>query len=58
MWHESDQFEETVILDEVKGEIIAQIEKLKSLGLILSFDNHMGSLYGIYKVELKFLKPL
>ncbi|HHU83986.1 MAG TPA: ChbG/HpnK family deacetylase [Clostridiales bacterium] len=57
MWHESDQFEENCDLDEVKGEIIAQIEKLKSLGLNPShFDNHMGSLYGIYKGRTEILE--
>lgn len=48
MHHESDQVEEKVDLGEVEGEIRAQIERAKKLGLNPShLDNHMGSLYGI-----------
>ena len=48
MFHESDEFEEHADLDEVEAECIAQIERLKKLGLNPSHvDNHMGSIYGI-----------
>ncbi len=48
MHHESDQVENKVDIDEVEGEIRAQIERAKKLGLNPShLDNHMGSLYGI-----------
>lgn len=47
-YHESDQFANAADLEEVKAELIAQIERLKALGLAPShLDNHMGSLYGI-----------
>lgn len=47
-YHESDQFANAADIDEVQTEIIAQIEKLKTLGLQPShLDNHMGSLYGV-----------
>lgn len=48
MWHESNQVEENVDIDEAEAEIRAQIELSKKLGLNPShLDNHMGSLYGI-----------
>lgn len=49
MWHESDEVEKNVKLDEVGAEIKAQIERCKKLGLTnpSHLDNHMGSLYGI-----------
>lgn len=48
MFHECDQFANAADLNEVCGEIVAQIEKLKKLGLDPShIDNHMGSLYGV-----------
>ncbi len=48
MFHESDEFEKNCKTEEVEGEIRAQIERLKKLGLNPShLDNHMGSLYGI-----------
>ena len=44
-YHECDDFEKHADLEEVKAEMIAQIEKLKALGLNPShIDNHMGSL--------------
>ncbi len=48
-YHESDDFEKHCDVEEVKGELIAQIERLKRLGLEnpSHMDNHMGSLYGI-----------
>ncbi len=57
MWHESDMFEKNCNLDEVRDELIAQIEKLRKYGLNPShFDNHMGSLYGIYKGRTEILE--
>ena len=48
MHHESDQFANAADLQEVCGEIVAQIEKLRSWGFEPShLDNHMGSLYGV-----------
>lgn len=48
MYHECDQFANAADLQEVITEIVAQTEKLKSLGLNPShLDNHMGSLYGV-----------
>lgn len=48
MWHESVNVEKHADLAEVAGEIRAQIELSKRLGLNPShIDNHMGSLYGI-----------
>ncbi len=49
MWHESDQVEKNVKIEEVVGEIKAQVERCRRLGLVnpSHLDNHMGSLYGI-----------
>lgn len=49
MWHKSDEFEEHCDLDEVRAEILAQVNKAKALGFSAPshLDNHMGSLYGI-----------
>ena len=56
MWHESDQVEENADIDEIEDEIIAQIEKMKALGLDPSHvDNHMGSIYGIETGRLELL---
>ncbi|NLP47832.1 MAG: ChbG/HpnK family deacetylase [Clostridiales bacterium] len=45
---ESVMVEEKADLDELEGEIRAQIERAKKLGLNPShLDNHMGSIYGI-----------
>ncbi len=47
-YHESDDFEKNVDIEELKKECVAQIEWLKRLGLNPShIDNHMGSIYGI-----------
>ncbi len=47
-YHESDEFANAADLNETVGEIIAQIEKMRKLGVEPSHaDNHMGSLYGV-----------
>lgn len=58
MWHESDQVEKNVDIDEVEGEIRAQIERAKRLGLVnpSHLDNHMGSLYGIETGRFELLQ--
>ena len=58
MWHESDQVENNVDIDEVEGEIRAQIERCKKLGLTnpSHLDNHMGSLYGIETGRFELLQ--
>lgn len=58
MWHESDQVEKNVDLEEVRGEIKAQIERCKKLGLVTPshLDNHMGSLYGIETGRFELLQ--
>ena len=48
MHHECDQFANAADIEEVAIECVAQIEKLRAMGLNPShFDNHMGSLYGV-----------
>lgn len=58
MWHESDQVEKNVDIDEVEGEIRAQIERARKLGLVnpSHLDNHMGSLYGIETGRFELLQ--
>ncbi len=56
-YYECDDFENNADLDEVKNEVIAQIEKLKALGLNPShLDNHMGSLYGVATGRFELLQ--
>ncbi len=58
-FHECKDFEEEADLDEVRDEIVAQIEKAKTLGLNPShIDNHMGSLYGIEGGRLELLNTV
>ena len=49
MFHSSDAFEKAADVNQVIGEIKAQVERCKVLGLDnpSHLDNHMGSLYGI-----------
>lgn len=58
MWHESDQVEQNVDIDEVVTEIRAQVERSRKLGLVnpSHFDNHMGSLYGIATGRFELLE--
>lgn len=58
MWHESDQVEKNVDIDEVEAEIRAQVERCKKLGLVnpSHLDNHMGSLYGIETGRFELLQ--
>lgn len=58
MWHESDQVENNVDIDEVEGEIRAQVARAKTLGLVnpSHLDNHMGSLYGIETGRFELLQ--
>ena len=58
MWHESKQVEENVKLEQVEGEIRAQIDRCKKLGLTnpSHLDNHMGSLYGIETGRFELLE--
>lgn len=58
MWHESDQVEKNVDIDEVESEIRAQIDRAKRLGLVnpSHLDNHMGSLYGIETGRFELLQ--
>ncbi len=57
-WHESDQVEKNVDINEVVGEIRAQINRCKILGLTnpSHLDNHMGSLYGIETGRFELLQ--
>ncbi len=58
MWHESDQVEQNVKIEEVEGEIKAQVERCRRLGLVnpSHLDNHMGSLYGIETGRFELLQ--
>ena len=58
MWHESDQVEQNVDLEEARAEIKAQIERCKKLGFVTPshLDNHMGSLYGIETGRFELLQ--
>lgn len=48
MWHESVDVERHADLGQLVGELKAQVEQCKRLGLTPShLDNHMGSVYGI-----------
>lgn len=58
MYHESRDFEINADLNEVIGEIKAQVERCRVLGLDnpSHLDNHMGSLYGIEIGRFELLK--
>ncbi len=58
-WHESDEFEERADMDEAEREIRAQLARAKLFGLVPShWDNHMGSLYGIYTGRFELLQMI
>jgi predicted glycoside hydrolase/deacetylase ChbG (UPF0249 family) len=57
MYKSSAEVEKNADLDEIEGEIRAQVELLKKLGLNPShLDNHMGSLYGIETGRFEILQ--
>ncbi len=58
MFHESDEFEKNAKVEEVIGEIKAQVARCKVLGLDnpSHLDNHMGSLYGIETGRFELLQ--
>ena len=58
MFHSSDDFEKNADVSQVIGEIKAQYERCKVLGLDnpSHLDNHMGSLYGIETGRFELLQ--
>ncbi len=58
MWHESVDVEKHADLEELKGEILAQIARCRALGVVnpSHLDNHMGSLYGIETGRFELLE--
>lgn len=58
MWHESVDVEKHADLEELKNEILAQINRCKIFGLTnpSHLDNHMGSLYGIETGRFELLE--
>lgn len=56
-YRRSADFAARAVSSEVETELISQIERLSSWGLIPShFDNHMGSLYGITNADFTLLR--
>ena len=49
MWHTTPEVERHAVLDEVRAELRAQVDRCRRLGMTAPshMDNHMGSLYGI-----------
>jgi len=57
MPHGCNEFVEKASLDHVRAELIAQIERLRGMGLEPSHvDNHMGSIYGIHNGRFELLQ--
>lgn len=58
MYHSSDAFEKAAEIPQVVGEIKAQVERARVLGLTnpSHLDNHMGSLYGIETGRFELLQ--
>ena len=57
MFHGCSEFAEKADVNEVRAELIAQIECLRAMGLEPSHaDNHMGSVYGIHNGRFELLK--
>lgn len=58
MWHESVDVEKHADLEEVKNEILAQVNRCRIFGLTnpSHLDNHMGSLYGIETGRFELLE--
>ena len=57
MFHNCNQFAERASMKDTRAELIAQIERLRALGLNPSHaDNHMGSLYGIHNGRFELLQ--
>ena len=57
MFHDCNEFAEKANFEDVRAELITQIERLRSMGLEPShMDNHMGSVYGIHNGRFELLK--
>ena len=57
MFHGCNEFVEKADVNDVRAELIAQIGRLRGMGLDPSHvDNHMGSIYGIHNGRFELLK--